>query len=143
MVKAVFDTVVLVRSLINPFGRWGELIFSYRSKYRLFVSRQVVEEYLDVLHRQELTKKFQTLNNLDLRKIIELIGQAPSVEISTIPKVSRDPKDNKFLATAKASKADYLVTEDRDLLDLKEYMGTKIVTALEFLHILVGSSQKN
>ena len=37
---------------------------------------------------------------------------------SVYPQVSRDPKDDKFLATAVASEADYVVSEDRDLLDL-------------------------
>lgn len=136
MTRAVFDTVVFVRSLINPYGRWGELVFSYQDSYQLFVSQQIVEEYLEVLHRPELAKKFKALTNLDLAKIIDLVGQAPLVEISTIPTASRDPKDNKFLACAQAAKADYLVTEDRDLLDIGEYQDTKIVTALEFLHIL-------
>jgi predicted nucleic acid-binding protein len=31
---------------------------------------------------------------------------------------SRDPDDNLMLATAHAGKADYLVTNDKDLLDL-------------------------
>lgn len=136
MTRAVFDTVVFVRSLINPYGRWGELVFSYQDRYQLFVSQQIVEEYLEVLHRPELAKKFKALTNLDLAKIIDLLGQAPLVEISTIPTASRDPKDNKFLACAQQAKADYLVTEDRDLLDIGEYQDTKIVTALEFLHIL-------
>ncbi len=136
MIKAVFDTVVFVRSLINPYGRWGELVFSYQNRYQLFVSQQIAEEYLDLLHRPPLTMKFQKLKDLDLRKIIELIGQAPIVEISTKPMVSRDPKDNKFLAAAEAAAADYLVTEDKDLLELVDYRGTRIITSLGFLHIL-------
>lgn len=137
MVRVVFDTVVFVRSLINPYGRWGELVFKYDDKYQLFISKEIVEEYLDVLYRPELTNKFQTLKDLDLRKIIELIGQAPTVEISTTPKqLSRDPKNNKFLITAKAANANYLVSEDTNLLDIREYQGIKIVTTLQFLHIL-------
>ena len=136
MIKAVFDTVVFVRSLINPYGRWGELVFKYPDKYQLFVSQPIVEEYLEVLHRPELTGKFKTLLALDLEKIIELVGQAPVVNISTIASASRDQKDNKFLATASSAGADYLVSEDKDLLDLKEYRGTKIISALDFLYIL-------
>jgi predicted nucleic acid-binding protein len=46
------------------------------------------------------------------------------------------PKDNKFLATARQAQADYLVTEDEDLLVLTEYEGTKIITAQAFLALL-------
>jgi hypothetical protein len=51
------------------------------------------------------------------------------------PQASRDAKDNKFLAAAEAAKADYLVSEDRDLLDLTEHQGTRIIPAHEFLQV--------
>jgi predicted nucleic acid-binding protein len=50
--------------------------------------------------------------------------------------VSRDPKDDVFLATAKAGHATYLVTEDNDLLVLGSYEGTRIVDAATFLRLL-------
>jgi predicted nucleic acid-binding protein len=39
--------------------------------------------------------------------------------VADIPQVTRDPKDDKFLATATAGEAGYLVSEDPDLLDLR------------------------
>ena len=63
--------------------------------------------------------------------------EAQRVEIK--PKfeaVSRDPKDDIFLACAKAAKALYLVSEDNDLLVLKKHEETSIVNALELLMIL-------
>lgn len=136
MIRVVLDTVVFVRSLINPHGRWGELVFKYSKSYQLFVSRPVVEEILEVLQRPELSRKFRTLEDMDYSKIIESIGEAESVDISRTGSGSRDPKDNKFLATADAAKADYLVTEDEDLLVLKQYHKVKIVDSLEFLRVL-------
>ncbi len=65
-----------------------------------------------------------------------LLGQAERVELTEIPAVARDPKDDKFLATAAVAGADYLVTEDDDLLVLGEYQGVKIVKAAAFLRIL-------
>ena len=53
--------------------------------------------------------------------------------VADIPQVPRDPKDDKFLATAMAGEADYLVSEDRDLLDLGEHQGIKIVDVATFL----------
>jgi predicted nucleic acid-binding protein len=52
------------------------------------------------------------------------------------PQVSRDTKDNKFLAAAEAANADFLVSEDGDLLDLVAHRGTRIIPAHEFLQIL-------
>lgn len=139
MIRVVLDTVVFVRSLINPHGRWGELVFKYFESYQLFVSQPVVEEILEVLQRSELSRKFRALEEMDYSKIVRLIGEAESVDISGTGLGSRDPKDNKFLSTADAAKADYLVTEDEDLLVLKQYRGTKIVDSLEFLRALEKS----
>ena len=136
MLRVVFDTVIFVRSLINPLGKFGTVVFQYSSDYRLFVSKPVVIEILEVINRPEVTVLFRTLENLDKKRVVEIISQAEVVEIFDIPKVSRDRKDDKFLATAKAAKADYLVSEDWDLLDLKEYEDTQIVNAETFLQIL-------
>lgn len=136
MLKVVFDTVVFVRGLINPYGKWGQLVFSHYHSYQLFVSEPIVTEILEVLCRPELTKKFSTLEKLDITDVIDILGKASVVEIPVIPKVSRDPKDDKFLATAITAEVDYLVTEDKDLLVLKEYQGVKIVNAEMFLDIL-------
>ena len=68
--------------------------------------------------------------------VLNLLASADIVEINAIQSVSRDVKDDKFLATAHAAKADYLVTEDQDLLVLEEYKGVKIITAERFLEIL-------
>ena len=68
--------------------------------------------------------------------VLNLLASADIVEINAIQSVSRDVKDDKFLATAHAAKADYLVTEDQDLLVLEEYKGVKIITAERFLEII-------
>lgn len=136
MIRVVLDTVVFVRSLINPHGRWGELVFKHFESYQLFVSQPVVAEILEVLQRPELSRKFRALEKMNYSKIVELIGEAESVDISGTGSGSRDPKDNKFLATADTAKADFLVTEDEDLLVLKQYRGVKIVDSLEFLRVL-------
>ena len=134
MFRIVLDTVVFVRSLINPYGRWGKLVFAH--EYRLFASRPVVTEILEVLSRPEINRKFRTLHDMGIARVIDILGQAEYVDIPLIPAISRDAKDDKFLATAQIAQADYLVTEDKDLLVLYEYKGTRIVDAATFLRIL-------
>ena len=73
---------------------------------------------------------------MDVARVIEILGQSEFVDIPSIPTISRDVKDDKFLATAEIAQADYLVTEDRDLLALNEYKGTLIIDAATFLRIL-------
>lgn len=136
MIRVVFDTVVFVRSLINPYSFWGRLIFQHSDKYRLFVSKPILQEIFEVLKRPEVVTLFHSLEGLDKDRIIEIISQAEVVEIEDVPKVSRDIKDDKFLATAKGAAAHYLVSADRDLLDLEQYQGIKIINAEQFLQLL-------
>lgn len=136
MLRVVFDTVVFIRSLINPHSTYGDLVFAYYRRYRLFLSRPVLTEILEVLRRPELTRKYRRLRELDTRRVIDILKQAEVVNVGEIPTVSRDPKDDKFLATARAAGAQYLVSEDKDLLDLEEYEGVKIVDVATFLRIL-------
>ena len=55
------------------------------------------------------------------------------IDVQSIVTICRDPKDNFLLALAKDSKADYLLTGDNDLLDIKNFGKTKIITRNNFL----------
>lgn len=50
-----------------------------------------------------------------------------------IKRTSRDPKDDMLLALSLAGHADYLITGDKDLLVLRTFGRTNIVTPKEFL----------
>ena len=58
---------------------------------------------------------------------------APQKRIFT---VTEDPDDNKFLECAMEAKADYIISGDPHLLDMKKSKTVKIVTASEFLDII-------
>ncbi len=45
--------------------------------------------------------------------------------------VCRDPHDDKFLSVAVSAKAAWIVTGDKDLLELRSYKSVKIVTPKE------------
>lgn len=58
------------------------------------------------------------------------------IDIGEFPAVSRDPKDDKRLATAALASADHLVSEDEDILVIGEYQGVTIVEGRTFLRLL-------
>lgn len=136
MVEAVFDTVIFVRALINPFSRCGRLVFAHHGAYRLILSPPLIGEILRVLARPEVRRKFRRLTPDLMLRFAAILDEADVVETPLIEPVSRDPNDDKVLAAAKAGRAGYLVTEDADLLTLGEHAGTKIVTAEAFLRLL-------
>jgi putative PIN family toxin of toxin-antitoxin system len=47
--------------------------------------------------------------------------------------VKDDPTDNKFINVAVAGKAEYIITNDKHLLKIKQFRAVKIITAKEFL----------
>ena len=62
--------------------------------------------------------------------------QSIIVSPTDVEKICRDPFDDYVLAAAKEGGADYLVTEDKDLLILKKYNDVKIVNISTFRTIL-------
>lgn len=132
----VLDTVVFVRALINPFSAGGRLTFQYSDRYRLVVSKPLLQEVLEVLGRPEITKKFRSLQKMDIARILDVVSQAEAADVREIPSVSRDINDDMVLATAKAGHADYIVSQDKDLLDLGEYDGIQVVDYLKFIGVL-------
>ena len=136
--RVVFDTVDFVRRLINPRGRWERILFDAAPSYRLVVSPPTLGEALEVIRRPAVVTLFRPLPDRDSAAVAALLANAEVVEIDLVamPRVSRDPKDDKFLATAVAGGASFIVSEDDDLLVLGEYEGIRIVDAATFLRML-------
>jgi putative PIN family toxin of toxin-antitoxin system len=132
----VFDTNLLLRAAINRRSLPAKLFFDLRSRYRLAVSTDTLNELHDVLNRPPLRQKFRTLTDEAVEQIDNALSDALHITVAETPLVSRDPKDDKFLALALESGATYLISEDKDLLVLHPYKGISILSALDFLHIL-------
>ena len=136
MIRAVFDTNVFLRALINPHSRCGRLLDEFVDDYELVLSPAIIRVVLEVLHRPRLRAKFPQITQLDVARIIALFEGASVVEPQDVPSVSRDRADDKFLACARVSEAKYLVTEDKDLLVLEAYEGSRICQPVEFIELL-------
>ena len=68
-----------------------------------------------------------------MEELIELLETiTEQFEIERTHFVSRDPKDNFLLDLIDKSKADFLVTGDKDLLELNPFKTAKILTPAEF-----------
>jgi len=56
-----------------------------------------------------------------------------------VQSVATHPEDDLILATAISGPADYLVTGDRDILDLGNFRGIEIKSPRDFLNVLQSS----
>lgn len=127
--KVVFDTNVLVAAFLSEGVCYKLLLRARKKEYELVLSPDIVAEFEGVLLR-----KF-SLSQSELTDVRTLLAEATDqiyLEVDPIEPVSRDPDDDKILACASVSQADYLVTGDEDLLVVRQYGGTKILAPRDF-----------
>lgn len=132
----VIDTQIVLRATLNERSLPAKLLFALGQHYILAVSPGIRAEVEDVLNRPSLREKFPGLTDESVARTLAVLDGGQQFSPETMPSVSRDPKDDIFLATAVESGAQYLVTEDKDLLVLNPYEGIHILNALEFLYVL-------
>jgi putative PIN family toxin of toxin-antitoxin system len=135
----VIDTQLFLRATLNHRSLPAKLLFELGEYYVLAVSPGILDEVQDVLNRPKLRNKFTGLTDETVARTLTVLSGAQQVTPDMVPAVSRDPKDDIFLATAVTSGAQYLVTEDKDLLVLDPYQGIRIIDALAFLRIIQPS----
>lgn len=127
--KIIIDINIWISFLIGKeLQSLKDLIVS--EKVKVITTDQLINEIRLVTSRDKLKKYF---NQDKVSDLISLLGiLADKVKIKKINKACRDPKDDFLLALCKESKANYLITGDKDLLDIKVFGRTKIVTVKQF-----------
>ena len=133
--RAVIDTNVAVSALINPLGTPGRIVGEWkRAVYDWVITPDTFAEMEGVLNRGRITRylpKGSTRAERFLRRLSETaVTVRPAESLSVFP---LDPADDRFIEAAVASNADFIVTGDLHLLELREYEGTRIVSPIEFL----------
>lgn len=135
-VKAVIDTQLFLRAAINLKSLPARIVVHERQRYQLIASKAIVEEVRDVLYRPKLRAKFPHLTDEITESLLKILSDAEFAEPNEVAAISRDAKDDIFIACAIAAQADYIVSEDNDLLILNPHQGIKIINALDFLNVL-------
>jgi uncharacterized protein len=132
-VRLVIDTNILISALLTGSSLPAHLIALWREgRFDLLTSADQLDELMRVTRYPRIRERLAP--QLAGRLINELRDIAVVVKNLPVVTVSPDPYDNYLLATAAAGSADFLVTGDkRDLLALKLYEGTRIITVREFL----------
>lgn len=138
MRRVVLDINQFVSSIISAHGASAQVLQAWREHaYLLVISRTIQRDIERVLAYPKLRTKYR-LDPKDVSALMELI-EREAVVVANPPQlnvVTDDPDDNDVLAAAVAAGADYIVSGDHHLLDLRRYRGIAIVTAREFLTVL-------
>ena len=128
--RIIIDTNLWISFLITKdFSKLDEIIFS-RNGILVF-SQELLEEFLEVAKRPKFRRFFSSEH---IEEILETIHEyADFVNVHTKVEVCRDIKDNFLLSLSMDGNADYLLTGDKDLLELEKFGETNIITISSFL----------
>ena len=131
--RIVIDTNLWISYLVTKgFKRLDKLIYSDKTK--LIFSQELINEFIEVTKREKF-KKYFSYN--DIAKLLELLyTYGELIDITSDVDACRDIKDNFLLSLSLDGQADYLITGESDLLELRTFKKTKIVSISEFESII-------
>jgi len=142
LLKVVIDTNQFVSAVISRKGASAQLLKAWKNcLYTLVTSKKIIKEIKRVLEYPRIAKKYN-LRKKDTDALINLIEHETAVLSDSLHLnvIKEDPRDNKFLACAVEAKANYIVSGDKHLLNLRRYKNISIVTVQEFLEIIKHQS---
>jgi len=138
MVRVVLDTNVLISGVIASGYSAKILDAARREDIKLVTSIHMLEEFSDVISRRRITRKYPKATD-DAETLLDFF-RAFAEFVSGIPEenqISPDRDDDFVLACAIDGKADYIVSGDPHLLNLKSYKKIPVLTPREFAELVL------
>jgi len=139
--RVVLDTNVIASGFIVPTGPPGKILAVWRDRHLdIVVSPSLLQEVTDILRRPKIARVY----GLTAPAVADILRLLDSQAIHVpgrvmIPPTARDPRDDHILACAVEGHADFVVTGDRDLPDLRRFQGISIVSPAAFAALLQPS----
>jgi hypothetical protein len=132
MLRIVIDTSSLVSYVLTQGELMRRVVAHWRAgDFTMLSSPGTRSELTGVLARPSI-RQLATAPLDELTRGLERFSEhVPGV--LDLSGACRDPKDDKFLACAVEGQAHYLVSSDRDLLDMRRYQDVAIVNPGQFL----------
>jgi putative PIN family toxin of toxin-antitoxin system len=136
MIRAVYDCNVILSGIGWNGSARNCLKLVVRRRVFLFVTDAILAEYESVIP-ETLAEEVPDIDPHP--KLAWVRAKSRLVEPSPLGKRrSRDAKDDIYLAGALAASAQYIVTYDKDLLDLEKPFGIETIRPAEFLRRIKG-----
>lgn len=133
--RVVLDTNVLISAFL--FKGISAGVYDYcTSQTEVCLSGWIMKEFLG-----KLEVKFK-VDSIIRKEIEEVIRERVTISkpSTPLPTICRDKDDNQVLQIAESTKADFIITGDKDLLILKKFATTQIVTPGTFSDMIINSS---
>ncbi len=129
--RIVLDTNVIISAIIFK-GKPREIYdLALNEVFKTISSSTLISELTGILAKRFLLS-FAEINviEFEIKEIFEFVHPKKSIN------VVRDIDDNHVLEAAVEGKCQYIITGDKDLLDLKSYNQITILTPSDFLELL-------
>ncbi len=129
--KIIIDANVIISAIIFGGNPEKVLDFIIETPNILYISQKLIDEVFRIL---EDKFNFSVREKIKLKMIFEqkAIKIQPQIQIN----ICKDPKDNYLLELAETCQADYLITGDKDLLEIGNWKNTKIIKPKDFIEII-------
>jgi len=135
--KIVVDANLFASALIKPKSNPGRILdLIKQNQVELILSPAIIKEIKRILLYPKLQKYHRkTAQEIDIyfEDVLMFAWIVEGEDVVDI--IEDDPTDNKYLAGAYEGEADYIVSGDHHLLDIKTYKWIKILKAKSFLNI--------
>jgi hypothetical protein len=135
MIRVVIDANQFVSALLKPESNPAKVIkLVQEGKIQLVMSSGIIDEIRAVLLYPKIMKRHRRSPeqiNVFLKKLLKvavITHSEPKLDV-----IKEDHSDNKYLECAVEGKADYIISGDKHLTDLKFFRGVKIVGPALFL----------
>ena len=130
--RVIFDSNIWISFYIGK--RLNELrIALTHPKVKVFVCQKLLWEVKATTQKPKLLKYISPDRE---RMLLEIMQACQYVNIVEQVSISRDPNDDYLLDLAVTTDADFLVTGDKDLLVLKKYHNTNIISYSSFMAVI-------
>ncbi len=132
--RVVADTNTLVSGLLWQGNPRRVLDAARAGTLQMYTTAALLAELEDVLQRPKFAQRLSLAGVTSHTLVLGYAALARLVEPAAItPVILADPDDDAVLACAVAARAEIIVSGDSHLLDLKDYEGILIVTAVQLL----------
>lgn len=125
--RIVLDTNILISALIFP-GVSAEIFDFIVQNHEIILSEWIIKEFI-----RKCRDKFK-IPSKTLRETLRHLRDKISIQVpeGSIPDICRDPDDNNILWIANTVRAEIILTGDQDLLILKEFGNSQILSPREY-----------
>ncbi|MDM8535360.1 putative toxin-antitoxin system toxin component, PIN family [Desulfobacterales bacterium HSG17] len=135
-IRAVIDTNLFISGFFSEKGYTCELQELWiADAFELVVSEKILKEIKNTLLKPHIRDRLN-LEKEEAEELVDLISEKAFIvtkDSYQTDKIRKDMDDNKFLACALETGADYIVSGDNDLLELKHYHRIQIVDIRIFI----------